>query len=57
MGEGFLGAELLHLGEELVFAVEAALGVVALVVGVFELGGLEDVDGDGVFGGEGEGGG
>ena len=57
VGEGFLGAELLHLGEEFVFAVVAALGVVALVVGVFELGGLEDVDGDGMFGGEGEGGG
>ena len=47
----------LHLGEELVFAVEAALGVVALVVGVFEFGGLENVGGDRVFGGECEGGG
>ena len=46
VGEAVLGAELLHLGEELVFAVEAALGVVALVVGVFELGGLQDVGGD-----------
>ena len=45
------------MGEELVFAVEAALGVVALVVGVFELVGLEDLEGDVVFGGEGEGGG
>ncbi len=29
-----------HLGEELVFAVEAAVGVVALVVGAFEFVGL-----------------
>ena len=36
----------LHLGEELVFAVEASLGVVALVVGVFEFVGLEDLGGD-----------
>ena len=57
VSEAALGAEVLHLGEELVFAVEAALGVVALVVGVFELGGLEDVGGDGVLGCEGEGGG
>ena len=28
------GAEAFHLGEELVLAVEAAVGVVALVVGV-----------------------
>ncbi len=50
-------AALLHLGEELVFAVEAAVGVVALVVGVVELVGVEDLDGDVVVGGEGEGGG
>jgi len=46
-----------HLGEELVFAVEAALGVVALVVGVFKFVRMKDVEGDGVVGGEGEGGG
>ncbi|HMH15578.1 MAG TPA: hypothetical protein VK578_20930, partial [Edaphobacter sp.] len=51
------GALGFHLGEELVFAVEAALGVVALVVGIFELGGLKDVGGNRVLGGEGEGGG
>ena len=51
------GAGSLHLGEELVFAVEAALGVVALVVGAFEFVGLEDLDGDVVVGGKGEGGG
>ncbi len=46
-----------HLGEELVFAVEAAAGVVALVVRVVEFGSVEDVRGDAVLGGEGEGGG
>ena len=48
---------MLHLREELVFAVEAAVGVVALVIGIFELVGLEDLRGDVVRGGEGEGGG
>ena len=38
-------------------AVEAALGVVALVVGVVQLFGVEDLEGDVVLGGEGEGGG
>jgi hypothetical protein len=57
VGESEAGALGFHLGEELVFAVEAALGVVAAVVGLVELGGLEDVGGDAVFGGEGEGGG
>src|ERR1700710_1420693 len=57
VGEAGCGAGLFHLGEELVFAVEAAVGVVALVVGAFELVGLEDLRGDVVLGGEGEGGG
>ena len=46
-----------HAGEELVFAVETALGVVALVVGVVEFGGEKGFGGDAVLGGEGEGGG
>ena len=50
-------ADLLHLGEELVFAVKAAVCVVALVIGAFQFVGLEDLDGDAVFGGEGKGGG
>jgi len=57
VGEVAGGAEVLHLLEELVFAMEAALGVVALVVGVFELVGVEDLDWDVMVGGEGEGGG
>ena len=48
-------AGLFHLGEELVFAVEAAVGVVALVVGAFEFVGLEDLRGDVVLGSEGQG--
>ena len=51
------GAGLFHLGEEFVFAVEAAVRVVALVVGALEFVGLEDLRGDVVFGGEGKGGG
>ena len=47
-------AGLLHLGEELVLAVEAAVAVVALIGGVFEFAGVEDVGGDVVLGGEGE---
>ena len=57
MTEASFCAGFFHLGEELVFAVEAAAGVVALVVGIVELGGVEDVGGDVVVGGEGEGGG
>ena len=57
VAEVVVGAGVLHLGEELVLAVEAALAVVALVVGVFKLVGVEDVGGDVVLGGEGEGGG
>ena len=57
VGEVAGGPGLLHLLEELVFAVEAAMGVVALVVGIFKLVGAEDLDGDVVVGGEGEGGG
>ena len=51
------GALGLHLGEELVFAVEAALAVVADVVGVVEFVRVENVGRDAVRGGEGEGGG
>ena len=47
----------LHLREELIFAVKAALGVVSLVVGAFQLVGLKDLDWDVVVGGKGEGGG
>jgi hypothetical protein len=55
VGEVTGDSGLLHLLEELVFAVEAAVGVVALVVGVFELVGAENLDGDVVIGDEGEG--
>ena len=57
VGEVAGGAGLLHVGEELVLAVEAALAVVADVVGAVQLSGLEDLGGDVVLGGEGEGGG
>lgn len=57
VGETGLLAAGFHAGEELVFAVETALGVVALVVGVVEFGGEESFGGDAVLGGEGEGGG
>ena len=43
-----------HLGEEFVLAVEAAVGVVAGVVGRFELAGVEDVCGDRVSDGKGK---
>ncbi len=49
MGEAEAGAGGFHDGEELVFAVEAALAVVALVVGVFELVGVKDFGGDAVI--------
>jgi hypothetical protein len=49
------GALDFHLGEELVFAVEAALGVVALVVRAVKLVGVKDVDGDVAVGRKGEG--
>jgi len=57
VAEALGGAGLLHAGEELVFAVEAALAVVELVGGIFKLVGLENLRGDVVLGGEGEGGG
>jgi hypothetical protein len=56
-GEAELRAELLHGGEELVLAVEAALAVVAEVVGAGHLLGLQDVERDAVGFGEGDGGG
>ncbi len=43
-----------HLGEEFVFAMEAALGVVAGVIRVGEFGGLEDLEGDVVLFGKGD---
>ena len=49
------GAGLLHLGEEFVFAMEAAASVVAPVVGAFEFAGVEDLCRDVVFGSEREG--
>ncbi len=57
VGEVPGAAKALHNREELVLAVEAAVGVVALVVGVGELFGLEDLGGNAVVGGEGQGGG
>ena len=57
VGEASFCAGFFHLGEEFVFAVEAAAGVVALIVGVVELVGVEDLEWDVAFGGEGEGGG
>ena len=57
VGETGLLAAGFHAGEELVLAVETALGVVALVVGVVEFGGEEGFGGNVVLGGEGEGGG
>jgi hypothetical protein len=53
VADGALG---LHLSEELIFAVKAALRVVALVVGVGEFRGRKDVGGNTVLGGKGEGG-
>ncbi len=46
-----------HLREELILAVEAAVGVVALVVGIAELVRMENLGWDAMPGGEGEGGG
>ena len=46
-----------HLGKQLVLAVEAALGVVADVIGLVELSGLQDVGGNAVLRGEGQSGG
>ncbi len=54
MRETELQARGFHLGEELILAVEAAILVVAGVVGIFQLAGLQDVDRDVVFGCEGE---
>ncbi len=56
VGEVSGGAEALHDGEELVLAVEAALGVVALVVRVREFVSVEDFGRDVVIRGEPEGG-
>ena len=42
----------LHASEELIFAVKAALAVVALVVGVLEFFGVQNLDGNIMLGGE-----
>ena len=52
MGEAEFEAGWLHLGEELVLAVEAAVAVVAGVVGVVQFAGLQDAGGNAVLGGE-----
>ncbi len=57
VGEASGAPESLHLGEELVFAVEAASGIVAGVVGVRELVGLQDFERDVLLLGKGQGGG
>jgi hypothetical protein len=53
--EAARGAESFHDGEEFVFAVEAALAVVAGIFWAVEFGGRDDFEGDSVFSGKGDG--
>src|SRR5215469_7241364 len=57
MMEASLSSGLFHLGEEFIFAMETALRVVPLIVGVVKFRGVEDVGGDLMLGCECEGGG
>ncbi len=49
------GAEIFHDGEELVFAMEAALAVIAGIFGAVEFCGRDDFEGNPMFVGEGDG--
>ncbi len=53
VGEAELRAERSHDGEQLIFAVEAAVGVVALVFGAIEFAGCDDAQGHAEGRGEG----